>query len=197
MKNKFMKILFGLAILFAGSAGYGGEIENVIIDEHGNGTWVDGGGTTHYFTGTFVTDPTDATRSALVYTTPFAFAVQGDYEIWTPGDGGELAGVVRFYGNNTMIFYDNDVGPVGESLADGSGIPPERFLPMVPLDQTLVGDPSETTVLPVSGMAGYQTDVTRYYTFLSVLPVPEPGVFSLLACGAALLALRRKRPVVR
>jgi hypothetical protein len=200
MKNKFMKILFGLAMLFLGSRVYGNAIEHVVIDENGNGTWtyeVDGESVTDSFTGTFVTDPTDTMRSALVYITPFTFTVQGDYEIWTPGEnGGTLAGVVRFYGNNTMIFYDNDVGPGGESLADGSGIPPGRFLPMVPLDQTLLGDPSETTVLPISGMAGYQTEITRYYTFLSVLPVPEPGVLSLLACSMALLALRRK-PAVR
>jgi hypothetical protein len=74
-------------------------------------------------------------------------------------------------------------------------MPAVSMLPTVSLYQTLLGEPvSETVVTPISGMAGY-AGLQRQYTFLSVIPVPEPGALSLLACSVALLALRRKKPV--
>lgn len=199
MNGRRMKLLFVLTVLFSGSFALAGAVENVVIDEYGVGTWVDADSVTHSFSGSFLADPSGGTSSALVYDTNvggngFTFSVNGDYKIYTPGTE-EVAGIVRFYGGHYMVFYDNDVGPGGESPADGSRLPDVPLLPMVPLDQTLVDVVSEATVLPISGMAGYETGVTRTYTFLSVLPVPEPGVLSLLACSAALLALRRKPAV--
>ena len=168
-------------------------LDNVVIDEYGVGTWVDTDNVLHSFSGTFMADPSGGTANALVYTTPFTFSVVGDYRLYVPGTS-ELAGVVRFHGNNTMIFYDNDVGDL-PSPADGSGRP-ATYLPFqMGLEQTLVGNPvSATVVVPVDGMAGF-AGLQRQYTFLSVIPVPEPGALSLLACSAALLALRRKKPV--
>jgi hypothetical protein len=181
-------LIVGASVLVQADA-----LDNVVIDEYGVGTWVDTENVTHSFSGTFMADPSGGTASALVYSTPFTFDVVGDYKLINPNTS-ELVGIVRFYGNNTMIFYDNDVGTL-PSPADGSGMPAVSMLPVVSLYQTLLGDPvSATVVTPVEGMAGY-AGLTRQYTFLSVLPVPEPGALSLLACSAVLLALRRKRPV--
>jgi hypothetical protein len=193
MKNSIKALLFLFASCLTLSV-CAGTPETVVIDENGNGTWVDTESTSHAFSGTFMADPSGGRANALVYTTTlFTFDVQGDYKIVNPNTL-ELVGMVRFFNNNTMIFYDNDVGDI-PSLADGSGIPDNSLLPTVSLFQTLLGEPGSSTVVsPINGMAGF-AGVERQYTFLSVLPVPEPGVLSLLACSAVLLTLRRKRPV--
>jgi hypothetical protein len=192
MKNS-IKALFLVFVSCLTFSVYADALDNVVIDEYGVGTWVDTVNVLHNFTGTFTADPSGGTANALVYETPFTFDVQGDYQLYNPNTS-ELVGIVRFYGNNTMIFYDNDVGTL-PSPADGSGMPAVAMLPMVPLYQTMLGDPvSATVITPIEGMAGY-AGLTRQYTFLSVLPVPEPGTLSLLACSVALLALRRKRPI--
>jgi hypothetical protein len=194
MKKQFMLRLTLLAVLGACGSLYAGAFDLVEIDENGIGTWVDSFSETHHFSGTFTDDPSGGKLSALVYMTPFTFTVQGDYEIYTPNTP-ELVGIVRFFGNNTMIFYDNDVGDY-PSLADGSGMPVNRMSYLQELDQAFVGDPiSRAIVTPREGMAGF-SGINRQYTFLSIYPVPEPGAFALLACSAALLALRRRRPLM-
>jgi len=206
MKRNLLTFIVMLLLPFAGVSVYGGAIETVIIDENGNGTWVDENSVTYTFRGTFTTDPSGGVASgALVYDTSvaydgatpvtgFTFNTTGDYRILDPSSG-TLVGIVRFFSNNRMIFYDADVGPGGESLADGSGLTINSLGGFDQgFDQT---GTDELTVQPVSGMAGFATGIDRTYTFLSVLPVPEPGVFSLLACSAMLLALRRKSPVAR
>jgi len=211
MKIITLKILFVLTVLLGASPVFADQIENVVIDENGNGTWVNASGVEHTFAGARIIDPSGGTTAnALVYdtlvaftggnqVTGFTFSQNGDYNIYTRGATPAedvLAGIVRFYGGHYMIFYDNDQG-FGQSLADQSGLPADPLLPSVPLYQTLIGDPSETYVTPVAGMAGFaNASLVRDYTFLSVIPVPEPGVFSLLACGVALLGLRRKRPAI-
>lgn len=203
MKRNLIKNFLMLMAVCTGLSVYGGAIETVIIDENGNGTWVDENNVTYTFRGTFTTDPSGgSTGGALVYDTSVAYDgatpvsgftlnTTGDYRILDPNSG-SLVGIVRFYSNNRMIFYDADVGPGGESLADGSGWPVNTMSFTDSYSQTGV---DELTVQPVSGMAGFATGIDRTYTFLSVLPVPEPGVFSLLACSAMLLALRRRSPV--
>lgn len=193
MKNILKYLFEGLLVFGVSISAYSGPIENVVIDEYGVGSWVDSADVTHAFTGTFMADPSGGTANAMVYSTPFTFAVEGDYRLYVPGTS-ELAGVVRFYGNNTMIFYDNDVG-VSPSPADGSGMP-STYMPFhMWMEQTLVGDPQSATITtPLDGMAGY-AGLQRQYTFLSVIPVPEPGVLSLFALSSVLLVLRRKKPV--
>jgi hypothetical protein len=193
MKKQITRILAFTLIVAASGSVHADALDNVVIDEYGVGTWVDTDNQLHEFTGTFTKDPSGGMANALVYLTPFTFDVQGDYKLFKPNTS-ELVGVVRFYGNNNMIFYDNDVG-FDPSPADGSGMPGDSMPFQMSLFQTLIGDPvSGTVVTPIAGMAGY-VGLTRQYTFLSVLPVPEPGALSLLACSAVLLALRRKRPV--
>lgn len=191
MRKQFMQRFALLAVVFACGAASADALDNVVIDEYGEGTWVDTENVKHSFTGTFMADPSGGTASALVYTTPFTFTVQGDYAIYTPGpEGGELVGVVRFYGNNTMIFYDSDSG-YDPSVADGSGMPGNVTIPFQELEGGQVG---ATVVTPIAGMAGFDGG-NRQYTFLSVYPVPEPGSLALLACSVALLAIRRRRPI--
>jgi len=194
MKKQSTRILAFMLLVGASVSVHADALDNVVIDEHGVGTWVDTANTVHNFTGTFVADPSGgSTLGALVYTTPFTFDVQGDYKLYNPNTS-ELVGIVRFYGDSTMIFYDNDVGTI-PSLADGSGVPGNSMPFQMSLFQTLLGEPvSSTVITPIQGMAGYD-GLQRQYTFLSVIPVPEPGALSLLACSVVLLVLRRKRPV--
>lgn len=193
-----------LVVACAGLMARADAIESVIIDENGIGSWYDSvGNTTTPFFGNFMEDPSGGTLQALVYSAlPFSFSVQGDYEILAPDSTPEnpvLAGLVRFWtdasDNSYMIFYDNDPGAT-PTLADQSMLPPGG--PIRPsgdyfvwgLPQTLNGEPSSTFVMPEAGMAGFG-GILRGYTFLSL--VPEPGTLSLLVCGAALLAFRRRR----
>jgi hypothetical protein len=204
--SKRMKIVVVLSLLFAGACVEASQMDYVTIDENGNGTWTDAFGNEYTFTGSWTTDPSGGTTQALVYDTSvayldgvqvdgFTFNQTGDYKIITYGTASDVAGIIRFYGDHTIIFYDNDQG-IGQSIADGSGFPTPPQVPSVSLEQTLSGNPSQTIVTPFSGMPGYvSSSQPREYTFLSVVPVPEPGLFSLLACGVALLGIRRKRPV--
>jgi hypothetical protein len=198
MKKQLTLLLACLVISGARIAVHAGPIETVVIDEYGVGSWVDSSAVVHAFSGTFMADPSGGTSQALVYDTNvagggFTFTVRGDYRIYLPGTT-ELVGVVRFHDNHLMIFYDNDIG-LEPSPADGSGMP-ATYMPfhMWLEQETPLGDPiSAAVVTPLDGMAGY-AGLERQYTFLSVLPVPEPGVISLLACSAVLLILRRRRP---
>ncbi len=190
MKIRIMRVFVSLAVVCATLMAQAGAVENVIIDEYGNGTWVDSENVIRPFIGVFGDDPSGGTLSALVYLTPFTFSVEGDYEIYEP-DTHELVGLVRFYGNNTIIFYDNDVG-FGSSPADGSGIPAGRMDFVLGLNQTLAGDPAATEVNPTAGMAGFE-GIDRLYTFLSVYPIPEPGGMAMIACGTAIMLLRRRK----
>ena len=195
MKLKIHLICSLMVIVFACKWAAAEAIESVEIDENGHGTFVDAFRVTHEFDGQFMADPSGGRDFALVYTTMlFSFSVQGDYEIYTPNTE-ERVGMVRFYGNNTLIFYDSDVGET-PSIADGSGMPVNPMQYLLGLDQAFVGDPvSGARVTPREGMAGF-SGINRQYTFLSIYPVPEPGAFALLACSAALLALRRRRPLM-
>jgi len=197
MKSNLL-IFFTLIAACMGRCVYGGAVENVSIDQNGNGIWVTDSGT-YTFSGIFTGDPSSGTSQALVYDTSqaflagspvagFTFNTTGDYRILDPNSG-SLVGIVRFFGNNQIIFYDNDAGPGGEL----SGWPVNTVGSFnEPYDQTGV---NTLTVEAISGMPGFQTGIDRTYTFLSALPVPEPGIFALLACSAMLLALRRKSPV--
>jgi hypothetical protein len=198
MKTTLLQAVLFTACCCIGSRMMAGTIETISIDEHGNFTWVDTFSVSHSFkVSALSVDPSGGTTQALVYNTGtvgFSFSVRGDYRIMKPGTE-EVVGVVRFYEDNQIIFYDNDPGP-GGSLADGSGLPPTYYLRQVVLDETPVGG-SGTGLIVIpedSEMPGF-TDGNRQYTFLTSLPVPEPGVFALLACGAALVGLRRKKPV--
>jgi hypothetical protein len=197
MKSNLL-IFFILTAACMGRCVYGGAVENVIINQNGEGTWVTDSGT-YTFSGSFTTDPSGGTSQALVYDTSiafpggapgsgFTFSTTGDYRIMDPNSG-SLVGIVRFYGGNRIIFYDNDAGP-GGNLSGWPGNTVGLF--NEPYDQTGV---NTLTVEAISGMPGFQTGIDRTYTFLSSLPVPEPGIFALLACSAMLLALRRKVPV--
>jgi PEP-CTERM motif len=193
MRQQIYLIISLMLIVFACTWAPAETIERVVIDENGHGSFIDAFSETHTFDGQFMADPSGGRNFALVYTTMlFTFSVQGDYQIYTPNTE-ELVGVVRFYGNNTLIFYDNDVGTY-PSIADGSGMPLNTMPYLLGLDQTFVGDPvSGTVVTPRDGMAGYY-DGNRQYTFLSIYPVPEPGTLAFLLSSVALVALRRRHP---
>jgi hypothetical protein len=199
MKNSLLRSVVLLACCFVARAAHAGSLETISIDENGNGTWVDTLNVTRTFTGAIASDPSLGASQALVYdlsSLGLSFSVAGDYKIFKQGTE-EIVGVVRFYDGNKIIFYDNDFDaiPANQSLADRSGLPTSYLSTLMEIDQTNPnGAITQTTVTPEAGMPGFTDGVNRQYTFLSSLPVPEPGIFSLLACGIALLGLRRKRP---
>jgi hypothetical protein len=202
MKNSLIKRVVFLVCCYVGVSAMAGSLETITFDENGVGTWVDTGNLTHNFSGSFITDPSGpGTTQALVYdlsSLGISFTTSGDYRIYTPGTE-TVVGVVRFYGGNQIIFYDNDFDaiPANQSLADRSGLPSTYQSTLIEIDQTNPnGAITQTIVTPEAGMPGFTDGANRQYTFLSSLPVPEPGVFALLACGAALLGLRRKKPVL-
>jgi hypothetical protein len=189
-----------ISLCYVGVSVYAGSIETISIDENGNGTWINTSSIEQTFAGALIADPSAGASQALVYdlsSLGLSFSMNGDYKIFKAGTE-EVVGVVRFWGGNKIIFYDNDSAPlIDQSLADRSGWPSTYQSTLMEIDQTNPnGAITQTTVTPEAGMPGFTDGANRQYTFLSSLPVPEPGVFTLLAFGAALLGLRRKRPVL-
>jgi len=164
------------------------QIYTVSVDENGHGLF---NGTP--FTGQIMTDPsgTIGTGQALVYTLPFNFQVNGDYDLWEPPAYADYSDVVRFWGNNQLIFY-SDIGEA--DLADTFGLPPGAMTPTVSLlesgiDGEYQAATHQATTIDPGFVPGHQVT----YTFIS--EVPEPGTLALAGLslsGLVLMAYRRR-----
>jgi hypothetical protein len=179
----------------------------VTLDEKGNGTYIlDGPGLTINFTGSITTDPSGGARGgrALVYTLPFTFTQTGDY-LLTESDAEDTnitSDVVRFWGNNQVIFYssnsdvDDPVSPP-DDLADVSGLPVNSLTPSVVMQHPQPGlwppewSDWEGIQHEQLGDPGY-AELNLVYAFESV---PEPSTLALAGvglAGVALMAYRRR-----
>lgn len=132
--------------------------------------------------------------STLIYTLPFA-GVVGDVELIEP-ETGIPGDVLRFNGDNTLIFYSMGTAPNTPDLAD-------EPRPPFPVPNTVViteGPNEDAFYTPTTGQPGYDSSALPAYHFISndVTPVPEPSSIALLTLGAdglflAALGRRRKR----
>ena len=132
--------------------------------------------------------------STLIYTLPFA-GVVGDVELLEP-ETGIPGDVLRFNGDNTLIFYSMGTAPNTPDLAD-------EPRPPFPVPNTVViteGPNEDAFYTPTTGQPGYDGSALPAYHFISndVTPVPEPSSIALLTLGAnglfrAALGRRRKR----
>jgi hypothetical protein len=172
----------------------------VTLDENGNGTfYLDGPGLTINFTGSIITDPSGGAWGglALVYTLPFInFTQTGDYLLTEAGDTNMISDVVRFWGNNQVIFYSEfDVDEPFPDLADFSGLPANSLTPSVVLQPPQPGlwPPSWEGVHGIEYGEANQPGYAGFPLIYVFESVPEPSTLALAGLGLAGLALKAYR----
>jgi len=192
MKN-VMKVAAVAAALFAMVISGQSQITNVVVYEDGTGYYTEVGGINHQLTGQMLPDPSFSglPGNVLIFTLPFNFQQQGEYDILETGSSSELSDVARFFGNNQLIFYSEiDAGEQNPPLAD-TGLPQNQWLPAYGANElTLPPNTPEApvawfTVTPNLGGPGYVEGVGVTYTFVSEVPEPTTGalVIMFLAIG--------------
>lgn len=133
-------------------------------------------------------DPTGGVPDwdVLMYDLPFAgnVWVAGDLSVYEGSLSGDLVNVIRFDGNGHLIYYS--------SGASGITAPADvPYPPSPPLDNIAetfeVGGYAYYT--PTEGLPGYDLSNPTY----RFSEVPEPGTGALVALGAGLLLVVRRR----
>jgi len=197
MKNT-LRIAVFVSLFMLLAARVQGQQWFVTLDENGNGT-----ANGNPLNGVLMADPSGGLAgNVLVYTLPFNFPAGsvGDYLLLEPPSHNEVSDVIRFWGNNQVIFYselDLDTGPVEPPypLADtglpGSYLTPPTYIPPVSLWESGVEGGYQGAIhSAISGEPGYIGAGLGNYTFIS--DVPEPSTLALTGLGGlALLAYRR------
>jgi hypothetical protein len=170
----------------------------VTLDENGNGTAFNGG-ITNILNGQLLPDPSGGIAgNALVYTLPFNFPAGsvGDYLLPEPPNYSELSDVIRFWGNNQVIFYsgfDTGEDQLPPPLAD-TGLPGSYLNNNMPLLEG-GGENGYQAVShsAISGEPGYIGAGLGNYTFIS--DVPEPSTLAIIGVsltGLAFMAHHRR-----
>lgn len=180
----------------------------VTLDENGNGTTQAPGGPLNPIKFGLTSDPTVPTGTAnvLTYTLPFT-AQPGDVTlIETSVTGGQdLSDVLRFIGNNTVLFYsDVSANDPADSLAD-IGLPaPNTQLPSVTIHEEGFEGANGASYSPGPGQPGFSVNPNgsaSYQIISDSPPVPEASTTLslglLLALGLGGLVVARRKAATR
>jgi hypothetical protein len=196
MKNMLRTVV--LVSLFVPLAAGAQPLWSVTLYENGNGT-----ANGNSLNGVLMADPSGGLAgNVLVYTLPFNFPAGsvGDYLLLEPPNYSSVSDVIRFWGNNQVIFYsdlDNDPGDPYQ-LADtglpGSYLTPPTYIPPAQLQEVNLGDGIWGAIhSAISGEPGYIGAGFGNYTFIS--DVPEPNTLAIIGVsltGLAFMAYRRR-----
>ena len=151
-------------------------------------------GVTNYGAGSLAVDPSggSANGQALVFTLPFNFTNQGDVVMQEPDLSG-MNDVIRFWGNNQIIFYSD---PADNDLADLSGLPTNSFagvtVPEIwPSGWDNPNDKQWADYIPGASDPGYAGANFVQYEFIS--QIPEPSTLALVGLGLVGLAFKAYR----
>lgn len=175
IKNLALRALIvGASVLFVTT--WSIKAEQLIFDEYGNSSYLPGYPVNP--------DPTGGVPDwdVLMYDLPFA-GVAGDLLIYEESSG-DLGDIIRFDGNWHLIFYSS--GASGIITPADVPYPPSPILGNVE-NATDVGGYAYYT--PTAGTPGYDLSNPTY----RFSEVPEPGTGALVALGAGLLLVVRRR----
>jgi len=176
IKNLSLRgLIVGTLVLFV--AAWSIKAEQLIFDEYGNSSYLPG-----YLVNP---DPTGGVPDwdVLMYDLPFA-GVAGDLSIYEGSLSGDLGDIIRFDGSGHLIFYSS--GASGIITPADVPYPPSPLLDNM-ADTIDVGGYAYYT--PTVGQPGYDLSNPTY----RFSEVPEPGTGALVALGAGLLLVVRRR----
>ena len=157
------------------------KAQPLVFDESGNSS---------YQPGQLMPDPTGGVQNGnvLVFNLPFA-GVAGDLLVNEGSLNGPLSDIIRFDGSSHLIFYSSSANGFTEP-ADVPA-PPNPLLPNLAY---AVEYPAQVgnyfDYLPSQGQPGYDLSSPAYH-FIG--EVPEPGAGVLVALGAGLMLVIRRR----
>jgi len=177
IKNLSLRgLIVGTLVLFV--AAWSIKAEQLIFDEYGNSSYLPG-----YLVNP---DPTGGVPDwdVLMYDLPFA-GVAGDLSIYEGSLSGDLGDIIRFDGSGHLIFYSS--GASGIITPADVPYPPSPLLDDNMADTIDVGGYAYYT--PTAGQPGYDLSNPTY----RFSEVPEPGTGALVALGAGLLLVIRRR----
>ena len=181
MKIKLLTCAAFLPLLVVGNAF--AQVGSFAFDEFGNGA---------FGPGVLAPDPgPGGLPSVMTYHLPFA-GVPGDVLLHDADVAGNpFLDVLRFNGNGTLLFYSDNVDGA-DSPADTPSPPSALYPNQVNLQE--VGPEGNNGVFYTPGPndPGFDPSQPTYH-FISDGVVPEPGVATLLICGASLLAITRRK----
>ena len=180
----------------------------VTLDENGNGTIQSPGGLPNPIKSGLTSDPfvPTGTANVLTYFLPFN-AAPGDVNLIEPSatGGQDRTDVLRFVGNNTVLFY-SDIGAndPADSLAD-IGLPtPTTQLSTITIREDGLEGANGAFYLPTPGQPGFSQNPNGLppgYQIISDSPVPEASTTLslglLLALGLGGLVVARRKAAHR
>jgi hypothetical protein len=164
-------LIVGTSVLFVT---WSIKAQPLAFDEFGN---------SNYQPGQQMADPTGGVPdgNVLVYNLPFA-GVSGDLIIREGNLNGPIEDYIRFDGNSQLIFYASSANTLAYVP-----FPPSPLLPNLAYAVDVGGYADYS---PSSGQPGFDSSNPAYHF---ITEVPEPGTGVLVALGAGLMLVMRRR----
>jgi hypothetical protein len=145
--------------------------------------------------GHIITDPGPGNQTnVLAYALAFGGGVQGDVIMLEPGSDSLRSDVIRFNGDNTLIFF-SDNGLDGPDSPADTGFSSPLYPNRITISEVGSEANNGAFYTPAPGQPGFEPAAPNAtFEFISdVTATPEPSSLLLLASGTGLLCFNRRR----